>query len=106
MKYEGIRYSKPAVVILNVEDDYPQFGKIHNIFITSNNDIVLYVNLCNTVKFDTHYHLYVISSTNNFQTVSISSLYSPYPLHFRRVSCQNSSIQGVVMKYHIYGTLH
>ena len=54
VKHNSIHYQPVAVVILNVEDDMPVFGRIERIFIVNSNDVFFYVKLLLTIQYSNH----------------------------------------------------
>ena len=53
MKVEGTTYKKPCALILNVENDYPLFATLENIFVV-NSRILFYVTLLETLHYNEH----------------------------------------------------
>ena len=98
-------YKPSCVLTLGIEDDYPQLGRVENIYITNDNTINFHVRIMNTVTYNVHRHLYVVTLTTNYMTVTISSLYSIFPLYLRSVTIDRSVHFCIIPKYHILNTL-
>ena len=81
VKHCGMTYKKPCVLLLRVEDDYPQFGKLQDIYIVDGNRVVCDVKLYHTSNFLKHYHAFVLCSTQDSELVSIEDLYNHLPYH-------------------------
>ena len=93
------------MLLIDVEDEYPQFGKLQGIYVVEGNRVLLRLRLCTTQLFDHHHHSFIISTTPTYKVVSVEELYNPVPLHVRTIYSENAVQQVVVMKYHICGTL-
>ena len=94
-----------AVVVLKIEEDYPVFGKIENIYISDSNIIHFHIKSLSTVQYNTHYHAYFVKVTQTFSTVCLTSLYSVFPLTLRKLSTNEYYTLCVVVKHHIPGSV-
>ena len=94
-------YKPPCAVVLGVEDDDPVFGQVKQVYIVDSNRVVLYVQVMHTTGFNQHFHAYMIEGTHVYKTVLVDILYSPFPLHIRRLHI----CQIIIVKHHIVGTL-
>ena len=50
VKHNSIHYQPAAVVVLNVEDNMPVFGRIERIFIVNSNGVFFYVKILSTIQ--------------------------------------------------------
>lgn len=99
---DGILYQKPCALLLGVDDDYPLFGRLDDIFIIDNR-FLFSVTLLNTLLFNHHYQGYVIDQTSNTNIIAHSQLLSPFPMHIHSLPSQTLKI--IICKHHICGTL-
>ena len=83
---DGIVYQKPCALLLGLNDDYPLFARLDDIFII---DIrfLFSVTLLNTLLFNHHYQGYVIDQMSDKKIIIHTQLYtlhSPciYTLHW------------------------
>ena len=88
-------------MILGVENDYPLFGRIENIYIVNTNDTSIEVRLLSTITFCSHRHAFQVEYTNQYKTVDICSLYNVFPLHLRRICIHGHSQLCIIPKHHI-----
>ena len=51
MKVGGILYKRPCVLLLGVDDDYPLFGRLREIFIFNSSRVFFYVDVMQTSLF-------------------------------------------------------
>ena len=98
----SIMYKPLCAVVLGVEDDYPVFGKIMEIFIKEDNTVIFNVKVMRTVHFLKHHHAYAIEQTDTLKLVTFDCFCDPFPLHIRKFS---SLGQIIIVKHHIVGTL-
>ncbi len=91
------------MVVVGIEDEYPCFGIVNDIFIT--NSIVLHVELCHTESFNEHFHGYVVNRSNQFKVISVNDLQTYVSTTLRSVSSDQSMISVVNLKFHILDTL-
>ncbi len=101
----GQKYTKSVLVVVGIEDEYPSFGVIEDIFITNSNSAMLHVELCHTQSYNEHFHGYVVSRSNQFKVVSVQSLQSHVSTTLRSVQSEQSTIFIVNLKFHILNTL-
>lgn len=102
VKAEGITYQKPCALLVGVENDCPLFGSLEDIFIV-NSRILLYVTSLETLCFNEHLQAYVISYMSNTSLIQLNS-HIPTYIH-RVVSQENDSLNVIVCKHHVCGTL-
>lgn len=101
----GILYKPASVVISGIQDEYPLFGKIESIYIVNTNDIFFKQMTLSTREFDHHRHVYVVETIAEIKTISLTSLYSVFPLHLRRTAVNGIPTLCLVLKHHIFGCL-
>ena len=51
VKVSGVLYKKPCALLLRVKDDYPQFGKLKDIFVLNSARITCFVQIIETSTF-------------------------------------------------------
>ena len=96
----------PCTLLLAVEDDYPVFGELQDIFVTRTSEVVFRVRLCQTTYFNHHHHAYIVNPTNSYRNVPISELYHPFTHCIKQLTNRNNYRERViVLKYHICGTV-
>ncbi len=101
VKYGGVKYSSPCVLIAGINEDEPAFVSLEQIFLVSS-DIYFKVSVLSIVQYSVHFHAYVVSpnSPRLFKLIKISDLYSPFPLHPRNVcDLTISGQQAVILKH-------
>ena len=86
------------MIITQVDDEYPQFSQIDQIFI-ADNKILFGVSIFNTVSFHRHFHAYEVKETSQHTIVYVNELEFPYTETLRHC---NSKL-FVVVRYHIAG---
>lgn len=96
---------KNCIVVLKVEDDFPQFAYVEEIVVGHDSLVHFVVNVCDTSFFSNQFHAYVFVRSGAYSFVSQASLEDPLPLHARRVSgLTRGGQRAVVIKNH-YSTL-
>ena len=55
------------LVVVGIEDEYPLFGTVQDIFITGANCVKLHVQVYNTESYNEHFHGYVVGRSRLFQ---------------------------------------
>ena len=99
----GQKYQPMCIVILGVNEDYPVFGQVQELYmIDTTKPIMAIVTVMPTLTFNVHYHGNILGYCTSSKAISLKKLHSPFPLHARR--CPNGD-KLVVMKHHISGTL-
>ena len=106
MKVGGILYKRPCVLLLGVDDDYPLFGRLREIFILNSSRVFFYVDVMQTSLFLSHYHAYHITDCTLDRVISLTNLYSPFAMHIHHIIVNSLSEQIVVPKYHVSGCLY
>ena len=77
--YKGQRYNRREAVVLNFSGDEYVFGLIEHVLF-QNSTVYLLVDVLKIEYFDTHYHAYSVSSTENFNLIQIEDLLDYHPL--------------------------
>ena len=104
MKAEGISYRKACALLIGVENNYPLFGRLEDIFVV-NSRVLFYVTMLETEYFNDHLHAYVITDTSNRSIVLSTQIQSHIPMHIHRVhSRENEVLTVIVCKYHVCET--
>ena len=103
VKANGILYQKPCV--LRVENDYPVFGKLENIYLVINR-VLFHVAVLETRNFNKHLQAYTIDYTSNLEIIIHTQLVIPLPVHIHRVTLMDTSQSVIVCKHHICTTLY
>ena len=103
----GQVYKQPCTLIIGVDDDYPVFGEVNSILVTSTTDIAFQVTVYETVDYVHHFHAYLVRNTAEKKVVSLHSLVDHIPLHIMPITFSVDSFTKhvVVLKYHICGTI-
>ena len=97
----GVLYKLYAIIVLGVNDDYPVFGQVCDIF-ASDSNIFFKVKKLITTAFSQHHHMYTVEYSTDYKTVSYDNLYCNVTLHLRQIRMADStSLLGIVPKYHI-----
>ena len=102
---DGILYKVPCVLTVEIDDDYPQFGRVESIYIADSNSVYFHLRMMNTVDFNIHRHFYIVELSSNYKTVRFTDLYYVFPLHLRRSVVNNSSCLCIIPKHHILHSL-
>ena len=102
VKIDNISYQKPCALLIGVENDYPLFDRLEDIFVV-NNRVLFHITQLETLYFDGHLQGYVISYTSNNDIILSTQLHSHIPMHIHRTpSLDNDFITIIFCKYHIY----
>ena len=104
-KVDGTVYKTNCVVVLKIEDDFPQFAYVDEILVCHNSLVHFVVNICDIPFFSDHFHAYVVVRSSSFSFVSQGSLDDPLPLFARKVSGLTRVGQRAVVVKHHYSTL-
>lgn len=105
VKKNGLLYKPSCAVVLRIENDYPLFGQVQNIYVVDSNDVFLSVKLLVTFDYYAHCHAYLVSVSHTIETVRISSLFSVFPLMLRNLCVHGHLHRCVVVKHHILHSL-
>jgi len=81
------------LVLLAVEDDYPVFGELEDIFVTRTSQAVFRVGLYQTTLFNRH-HAYIVNPTNSQKNALISELYHPFTHCVKELTSTTNSIEN------------
>ena len=81
-------------------DDYPQWGKLENIYVVSNR-VVFELILLETSTYLSHYNAYAVSTTSTCKLFTHFQLLSPIPQHIHQII--DSTV--IVPKFHVCGSL-
>ena len=96
--------AKPCALLVRVEDDYPQFGELQDIYIVDGNRVVCDIKPYHTTSFLKHYHAFVVCPTQDSELVCID-LYNHLPYHVRQVHHDGVNKRIIVPQYHNCATL-
>ena len=99
-KVHGIVYKVTGVIVVDIRDGFPIFGKIKDVVVFNESYVMLLVSLFRTKSFDTHYHAYVLANTNDDCLIHANSLCYPFVLHAHSLDA-HSRDRFVCMKYGI-----
>lgn len=50
-------YKPSCVVVLRIEEEYPVFGKVEDIYVSDSNVVYFHVQLLSTIQYSSHYHM-------------------------------------------------
>jgi uncharacterized protein (DUF885 family) len=62
-----------------VEDDYPQFGELQDLYVVDANRVVWDIKLHHTTSFLKHYHAFLVLTTRVSELVCLEQLYNHLP---------------------------
>ena len=103
----GVLYKSPCALLLGVDDDYPQYGRLIEIIIVNSSCIMFNVCVKKTVSFLSHYSAYCLSSSSSIhRVIPLLELHSPFPIHIYHIVCSGIREQVVVPKWHVSGCLY
>lgn len=105
VKRNGVLYKPSCVVVLRVEDEYPMFGQIKDIYVVNSYDVYFRVKLLSTDQFNSHCHSYFVSVTSDYCSVQASSLLDVFPLYLRKMTIKGKLHQCITVKHHILHSL-
>lgn len=102
----GQTYKPSCAVVLAVDEEEadPVFGKVKAVYIVDGRP-VLFVSVFDTQKYSNHFHAYIVVTTARQKTVLVDSLFSPFPLHIRKVKCSSVMRTLIVVKHHILSSV-
>ena len=80
VKIDDITYKKPCT-LLGVEDEYPQYGKLTNIYVVHER-ILFEVILLKTTSFISHFHAFAVSPTSTSTLLLHTEYFPPFLLIF------------------------
>ena len=107
VKIGGVLYKTPCALLVELEDDYPQFGKLKEILILNSKHVFFHVSVMKTLLFLSHYNAYSVSTSSLSRVIHLTDLHSPFPLHTHHITIPNNTTQHViVLKYHVSGCLY
>ena len=107
VRVAGVLYKTPCALLLKVDNDYPQFGRLIEILVLNSSRIVFHVGVMETTTFLSHFNAYCVSPTPSHQVIALSHLHSPFPVHIYQIVTRDSvTKQVVVPKYHVSGCLY
>ena len=94
-----ITYTPFCAVVLGVEDDDPILKQMQAfyMYIVETNRILLHVQVMHTVDYNVHFHVDVIELSDVFKTVVLDKLYSPLPLHVRRLPIRHNVCKVIIV---------
>ena len=92
----SILYKLPCAILLGVEDDYPQYGKVVEIIVVNCSCVMFNVCVMKIVSFSSHYSTYCLSPLPVTRIIPLSKLHSPFPVHMYHVLC-SGVIQPLVV---------
>ena len=83
IKRFGITYKKNCTLCIGSdENDFPIYAKIIDTYIIQHKtEAVAYAQVYKTMKFNTHYHVFEVIPTSDFQVLPLEFQQHPYPLH-------------------------
>ncbi len=105
VKIQGTEYREQCALLIAVEDDYPVFARVEDIYVIDGSRIVFQVCVFRTLTFCRHHHLFIISNTHTCKLVNADDLYHSFPFCIRQVSIDDCTQHAIIPKYHITGTL-
>ena len=89
-------------VVIGIDDGYPQFGVIQDIYIADGLNL-LAVKAYETVTFIEHFHGYEVEPTSQEIIINICNLIDPNTLVIHHLTHIHKQI--IVLKYHICNTI-
>ena len=104
IRVNGVTYKPPCAVTLLMNEDTPVFGKVQMVLVCESK-LFLHTRVLATCQFDKHYHAFFVQTSGECKTVAIEELYSPTPLHIRRLLIGGHAHQVIVPKHHIINVI-
>ena len=84
VKANGIEYKCGVGVVLDIEDDLPQVGCIHDIYIVNGSQIAVRVKTFAATYYEPHYRAYLLDEEEDTtKLVYINNLFLLTPVHIR-----------------------
>ena len=99
VKYYNFTFKKFCAVLVSY-DEFPVFGKVVDIMVLPDSQVILYLRLYSTLHFDDHYHGYVIEPTPVTQCLPLQSMHYPFVLHQYKNFDRDGNVY-IVLKYGI-----
>ncbi len=87
-----------------LENDYPVFGQLKDIYVIDGSNIVFQVRVLQTSSFSRHHHAYLVDKTPIYKLINISDVYHPFPFFIRHLRVDHCARHVIIPKYHICGT--
>ena len=101
VEINGIQYKKDSLIILGLEEDTVQFGKIIEIALTPIHRFLFVVSCLNTICYSHHYHAYEVCPTDQLHVCSYEDLHDYHPLQLN-VAYGSGHRYMVSLKYHVF----
>lgn len=97
----GTTYHKDMVLVCDVEDDQPVFGKIDDLIVTPSHDCLFVITPLVTSRSQ-HFHSYEVSASphNSFFVFRYNDFVDYYPLHLSSQFGHTGKL-SVCLKYHV-----
>ena len=93
VKANGIEYKFDIGVVLNIEDDLPQVGCVHDIYIVSGSQIAVRVRTFAATYYEPHYQPYLLDEEEDIgKLVYINNLFLLTPVHIRTLHVLGTNI--------------
>ena len=100
VKIDDITYKKPCTLLLGVEDEYPQYGKLTNIYVV--HERILFKVILLKTSFISHFHAFAVSPTSTSSLLLHTELLSPFPSHIHSVHLDNSLHSLIIPKSRVW----
>ena len=97
----GTEYKQGLIILLGMEEDVPQFGKLGEIVLTPSKEFFFITLRLITLQYRHHYHAYEVNVTDEILICSYQDLYDYHPLELT-VACGGCTNQMVSLKYHVF----
>lgn len=87
LTFNGIKYKRKCVLLIDEVDTVPHFAQINEILIDEHNNFSFSCEILHTCNFDIHLQAYVVQYSNNFKTFNNLEYVSTSTLHLLVESC-------------------
>ena len=101
VEIKGIKYQQGSVVVLKVEQDIPQFGKLVEVILTPSKQYLFVILQLATLQYQHHYHAYEVCTTDEIAVCKCQDMYDYHPLELT-VAYGSSRHNMVSLKYHVF----
>ena len=98
----GIKYTRDSVIVLDMEDDLPSFGRIIEFIITPLHCLIIFYPVT-TQTYNYHFHAYEVIVTEETCVCSSDQLFDYHPLVCAKPVGYNGRVSLFVsLKYHLF----
>lgn len=95
VKTKGNEYKCGVGIILGVDDDLPEIGYVHEIYVVDENKVLFNITKFSTT-YESHFHAYVLCEEDVTTFSYLTDLFIRTPVHIR-TSCILGSSKFVIL---------